>query len=298
MLTVHIQRLEERRLKVHGEDAREWLNGQLTCDLRETSPGSVTYGLILSSKGKLISDVWVLEEPEEGDEQHFSLSLPAHRADAAFERLDRFLVMEDVELSFSDEALVSVQGEGAVAQLGKHAGGDVTIWPTTRLDTEGAEVWLPALEAQALVAKLGATNTSAFHDARVEAGIPALGQDMGDSTLPQEVGLHGAVCFNKGCYVGQEPVIMLEHRGKPPKRLVRLRVESTSPGDVVLSGERNVGRITSVHSSKPLALALIKRKHLEDTLSVQGSSVSELTLIDNGTPRDRQTHEDEHTAEQ
>lgn len=287
MLTVHIQRLEERRLKVHGEDAREWLNGQLTCDLRDASPGSATYGLILSSKGKLISDVWVLEHPEDGDEQHFSLSLPAHRADAAFERLDRFLVMEDVELSFGDEALVSVQGKGARVVLSERATKGTPIWPTTRLDTEGAEVWLAAPEADALVAAIGPTPMSAFEDARVEAGIPALGQDMGDSTLPQEVGLHGAVSFNKGCYVGQEPVIMLEHRGKPPKRLVRMRVESASVGDVVLSGERNVGRITSVHSSRPLALALIKRKHLEEPLAVNGSAVSELTLIDDGKPRDR-----------
>ncbi|MFK8001133.1 MAG: folate-binding protein YgfZ [Polyangiales bacterium] len=285
---MHIQRLEERRLKVHGEDAREWLNGQLTCDLREPAPGSATYGLILSSKGKLISDVWVLEHPEVGDEQHFSLSLPSLRADAAFERLDRFLVMEDVDVSFGDEALVSAQGRGARALLNDQLGSAETIWPTTRLDTEGAEVWLPANEATALVADLGgATNKTAFHDARVEAGIPALSQDMGDSTLPQEVGLHGAVSFNKGCYVGQEPVIMLEHRGKPPKRLVRLRVANASVGDPILSGEKNVGRVTSVHSSKPLALALVKRKHLEDSLSIEGIAVSELTIIDDGKPRDR-----------
>lgn len=285
MLCVHIQLLEERRLKVHGEDAREWLNGQLTCDLRETSPGSTTYGLILSSKGKLISDVWVLEHPEDGDEQHFSLSLPGLRADAAFERLDRFLVMEDVDVKFSDERVVSVQGEGARALLSEHT--SATIWPTTRLDTEGAEVWLPAAESEALVATLGATNQTTFDDARVEAGVPALGQDMGDSTLPQEVGLHGAVSFNKGCYVGQEPVIMLEHRGKPPKRLVQLRVDGASVDDAVLSGEKNVGRVTSVHSTQPLALALIKRKHLEDSLSVGESPVSELTIIDDGKPRDR-----------
>jgi folate-binding protein YgfZ len=281
---VHIQLLEERRIDVHGEDAREWLNGQLTCDLRETSPGSATYGLILSSKGKLISDVWVLEHPEEDGVQRFSLSLPTLRADAAFERLDRFLVMEDVELAFSEDLLVSVQGSGARSALGEHK---TTVWPTTRLDTEGAEVWLPASESAALIASLGTTTRVAFDDARVEAGVPALGQDMGDSTLPQEVGLHSAVSFNKGCYVGQEPVIMLEHRGKPPKRLVQIRVDGSSVGDAVLSGERNVGRITSVHSSLPMALALVKRKHLEDSLRVGESEVATLTIIDNGKPRDR-----------
>lgn len=282
---MHIQTLEERRIDVHGEDAREWLNGQMTCDLRELSPGSATYGLILSSKGKLISDVWVLEHPEEGEEQHFALSLPALHAEAVFDRLDRFLVMEDVELSFSETQVVSVQGKGAQAILSEQT---TRVWPVTRLDTEGAEVWLPAEDAEALAATLGITDKVAFDDARVEAGVPALGQDMGDSTLPQEVGLHAAVCFSKGCYVGQEPVVMLEHRGKPPKRLVQLGVDGASVGDAVLSGERNVGRVTSVHSSRPMALALIKRKHLEDSpLSVGESIVLTSNVVDEGKPRDR-----------
>ena len=284
MQWVHIQLLEERRIDVHGEDAREWLNGQLTCDLREISPGSATYGLILSSKGKLISDVWVLEHPADEDVQYFSLSLPALRAMDAFERLERFLVMEDVELTVSEERVVSVQGSGARVALGEHA---ATIWPTTRLDCEGAEVWLPAAEAEALIATLGATPRAAFEDARVDAGVPALGQDMGDGTLPQEVGLHGAVSFNKGCYVGQEPVVMLEHRGKPPKRLVRLSVQGAAVGDAVLSSEREVGRVTSVHSSGASALALIKRKHLEDSLRIGDAPITEVTLIDDGKPQDR-----------
>lgn len=283
MVSVHIQLLEERRIDVLGEDAREWLNGQLTCDLRAIAPGSATYGLILSSKGKLISDVWVLEYPAQGDTQRFALSVPASFAEAAFERLDRFLVMEDVDVSFSDERVVSLQGTGAHAALGERS----PIWPVTRLASEGAEVWLPKADAESLVSELGPTPMTAFEDARVEAAVPAIGKDMGDSTLPQEVGLHGAVSFNKGCYVGQEPVVMLEHRGKPPKRLVQLRVTDASVGDVVLSDDKNVGRVTSVHSSQPLVLALVKRKHLEDALRVGDSAVDALTVIDDGKPRNR-----------
>ena len=259
----HTLRLAQKRIDVTGDDAREWLGGQLTCDLRESAPGSSTYGLLLTTKGKIITDVWVLTGYENAP---FALSVPESALPETLKRLERFLVMEDVDLEVSDEVLVSVQGGDSPGP---------GWWPVPRLDGPGWERWMSPEEA----ATHTTTSETDYEGARIEAGRPRLGLDMGNDTLPQEVGLHRAVAFDKGCYVGQEPVVMLEHRGKPPKRLVRLSVAGAEPGAEVIAGGASVGRVTSVHPSKELALALVRRKFLESDLQVGDACVGEVMVI-------------------
>ena len=118
----------------------------------------------------------------------------------------------------------------------------------------------------------------ARYDAR---GVPRWGRDFGADTLPQEAGLKHAVSFDKGCYLGQEPVVMLEHRGKPPKRLVRLELEdAVEVGAPVEAAERQVGRVTSAAGTR--ALALVKRKALEGEapLEVGGRALTRWALVE------------------
>lgn len=251
-----------------GEDAREWLHGQLTVDLRERSE-AVRYALLLEVKGKIVGDLWVVDRGpiDGGDEERFDLLLPGTHADAMLERLERFLVMEDVELERLPVRVLSIQGPAAAAVLPD----GVEALAIDRLGHGGRELLVAADGAEAQLAALDgpAISEAGWELARLRAARPRVGLDFGERTLPQEAGLKKrALAFDQGCYVGQEPVVMLEHRGKPPKRLVQLTFESAPApaiGDAVLAGDRPAGTITSAAADGEgaVAIALVKRKLLE-----------------------------------
>ena len=89
---------------------------------------------------------------------------------------------------------------------------------------------------------------AAFHALRVEAGAPWFGAEIDDRILPNEAGLDASISWTKGCYLGQEPVVMAKHRGHPPARLVRLEADGRDVPvrDAPLSdGGKAVGRVTT-----------------------------------------------------
>lgn len=241
--------LDEQVLRVEGEDARTWLQGQLTCDVGVAAPGRSTYGLILLTTGQVLSDVWVLDEGEA-----LLLRLPAARAGATLARLEKYLVMEDVDLvPTSLRVLHTLEdpGEGVATPRLSETGFDLLV--------EDPSAALDRLRERGFSAMDEAT----WERLRVEAGRPRVGKDAGEATLPQEAGLLGAVHFAKGCFLGQEPVVMLRDRGKPPKRLVQLQLEApTAEGSSVTNAAgESVGTVTS--AAGHVALALVKRRALE-----------------------------------
>ena len=109
--------------------------------------------------------------------------------------------------------------------------------------------------------------------ARVELGIGKFGVDFDGSAYPQEAALEvDAVSFSKGCYLGQEAVFMMQERGHPPRKLVRLEIarpgaiDELRVGATVKAGDVEVGTLTSMHApgdgGAPIhALATVKWKH-------------------------------------
>jgi tRNA-modifying protein YgfZ len=142
--------------------------------------------------------------------------------------------------------------------------GEHGLYVTTDL---GVDVIVPSDALGGLHTALGVEPVSveAAECLRIESGRPRLGPDMGDGTIPQEVGLNDrAVSFTKGCYVGQETVARLHYRGKPNRHLRGLRLsEPAETGDTVIAGERTVGAVGSTCVSPalgPIALALLRRE--------------------------------------
>lgn len=226
-------------IEIRGEEAQEWLQGQITADVRELD--EPVYTLLLSPQGRCLSDGWVVGVGPEA----IDFIVPAHAADDALARLDRYLVMEDVELELRRATLFQSLGQA----------------PTTE----------PSGELM---------DRASWDRARIEAGAPEHGRDFGAETLPQEAGLKRAISFDKGCYIGQEPVVMLEHRGQPPRRLVRVQVENPGalPADVLADGAP-AGRLTSWADG--IGLALIKRKRLESDLRVGDQRLEVLAIVGN-----------------
>ncbi|MBX3268885.1 MAG: folate-binding protein YgfZ [Sandaracinaceae bacterium] len=210
--SVGVRALSTGVLRVRGEDARSWLNGQITNDVSRTRAGDAVYALLVDVRGKILSDLFALDRGDGLD-----LLVPPSRLAPLLAHLERYVVMEDVELTGEETVVVSAQGPAAGSlglagfacdRLG-HGGLDLLETPLAR-----------AIEAARALGG-GLVDEEAWTLARLRAARPAYGLDFDETNYPQEAALGPrAVSFTKGCYVGQEVVCTLESRGQLRRRLV------------------------------------------------------------------------------
>jgi len=261
-------------LLVRGPDRKSWLDGLLTCGVADVAPGVAAYGLLLTKQGKIVSDVLLADTG-----QALLLGVaPGHGAQV-HEQLDRYLVMEDAELTAPAEVVTWRLGpRGAAPAADTLASGALTLGT---LSAEVAVVRAPATSTTELTAGLGAL--------LAEHGLGVFGVDFGERDNPHEASLDRvAISWTKGCYLGQEVVCMQDMRGKVKRRLVALDAEpgvletpwaagSAGP-DVVDAADAVVGHVTSLHraaSGSARLLASISSAALESAgqLSVLGRPV-------------------------
>ncbi len=244
---------------VSGTDRETWLNGLVTCDVKKLEDGAVTYGLAVTQKGRISSDLFVLKR---GDA--VVLVLPARARDVLTEAFERYLVMEDAEMSRDDSRRVWLAHGPKSAALGGH--------PCDRTGLGGALFVEPPEEAIRLaerVASLGGLvgDDQGWEALRLERGVPAFGVDFDDKTYPQEASLEKrAVSFDKGCYLGQEVVCMLELRGHVKRKLVSFVADDgaalAAGAKIVDAAGSEVGTVSSAGESPTLGrtvgLAMVK----------------------------------------
>lgn len=268
----------DRVLHIQGDDARSWLSGQVTNDLRALDQGQAVYVLAVSVKGRVLTDGWATLRDGE-----LALVLPESRVELALGSFDKHIIMEDVELTL-DPALrvLTVQGPDAERVV---AAADLTsrAYAVARLGSTGFDIWATEAELAGLKERLseaaraiggGLVDDETWAMAHVLAGVPRCGVDFGEDSYPQEAGLKGrAVSFNKGCYLGQEVICMLENRGQLSRRLVQLEtsgVFSLEGATVATDSEgKRVGDLTSASvtpvetaatgGARTVALAYLKR---------------------------------------
>lgn len=266
---IRLADLHETLVEIRGDEARSWLNGQLTCNVHALPPGGSMRGLRLTKNGRILAVVRVLDRPHGLD-----LLVPRDRAEELVADLDRYIIMEDVELHPRFE-------ERAYALLGEGHAQEGTI-PGELFGQPVSFATSPDLDAAC--ARHGATRLTddELETLRIEAGEPGAAE-LSRGLLPQEAGLKALVSFTKGCYLGQEPVVMLEHRGRAPKRLARFRTaEPTHAGaPLTLPSGEAIGEITS--AAGPFALALVPRRAEEEpSLFVDGKRALEWRFVDAG----------------
>lgn len=260
------------QIAVAGRDRASFLQGLLTNDIQALSAGRGCYAAWLTAQGRMITDLHVLES---GD--MILLDVPAGLVEATLQRLDQFLFSEDVQLASLAESLRGtwIHGPLAARVLAKVVpdAPDLDTWPEyqhARLQFEGSPVvvarisqlgvpgycaYLAPAQADAFVAALQANGASSVSPAavdalRIEAGYPVFGIDMTEDTIPLEAGIEGrAISLTKGCYVGQEIIIRVLHRGggRVARRLVGLQIagDVPRPSSRLFAGDRDVGFITS-----------------------------------------------------
>jgi tRNA-modifying protein YgfZ len=257
-------------LPVRGADRRTWLNGLVTCDVTKLDDGRATYGLAVAQKGRILTDLVLV-----ADKDRVLLVAPATEMAALRAAFDRYLVMEDAEMGDVGELTVGfVHGPASAAALDAARGAGATGGPLDVTGLGGAIVLSPK-DAEAVVretlAAVAAVGDDAGWDAlRLERGVPRFGVDFDATMYPQEASLEKrAVAFDKGCYLGQEVVCMLEMRGHVKRKLMPLVLGA---GDVPAKGASVtttagdvVGEVTSAALSPtlgaPVALAMIKYAH-------------------------------------
>lgn len=257
--------------------------------MQTLAPGSGCYAAWLTPQGRMITDLHVFET---GD--RIVLDVPAELAAALVERLDQSVFTEDVQLTDLSRSLVSVwiHGPSAAATLERvldgasglaswsgyrHASmqfgdGAVMVARIDQLGVPGFCLYVDAEHAPDLRAALeaagaAAADREAIEAARVEAGYPVFGVDMTAETIPLEAGIEDrAISFTKGCYVGQEVIVRVLHRGhgRVARRLVGLRLDGGMPagGGRILADGREVGAVTSAARSPrlgPIAMGYVHR---------------------------------------
>jgi tRNA-modifying protein YgfZ len=253
-------------VKVAGEDARGFLHGLVSADILNLTPGAARFCALLSPQGKIFADFLVTEAPAE-DGGGFFLDVPRALAKPLTDKLNLYKLRSRVLV----EDLSDILGVLA-AWDGSSTGAFGLAYPDPRLPALGLRVMLQPHRAPDAAAALGAAlvDAGAYDRHRVALGIPSGGVDFryGDA-FPHEADMDqlGGVDFDKGCYVGQEVVSRMEHRGIARTRTVVVRFEGTAPaaGESVMAGDRQVGTMGSAAAGHGLALLRLDR--VADALS-------------------------------
>ncbi|HUO00477.1 MAG TPA: folate-binding protein YgfZ [Bradyrhizobium sp.] len=252
-------------VKVSGEDARDFLNGLVTSDITEVQPGLGRFGALLTPQGKITADFLITEAPA-GHGGGFLLDVPRALAKGLADKLGFYklrakVVVED--LSGGLGVLAAWDGEPAVKP-------DL-MFADPRHEALGWRILLPELLQQRAATLIGAdlVDSDAYEAHRIALGIPRGGLDFiyGDA-FPHETNmdrLHG-VDFGKGCYVGQEVVSRMQHRGTARTRTVRVTFNGPAPeaGAAISADDKPVGTMGS--SAGGIGLALIRTDRAADAL--------------------------------
>lgn len=242
------------RLAVNGPDARDLLDRLLSQDVKGMAPGDVRPACLLDERGRVVLfvDVACL-----GADSFLLVADPGGR-DRLLPSIERYVVTEDVRLAVLPPPHVHVAGGGADEVLARLGGAAAAIFPADRTGAPGRDVVGGPGIAAAAAAGAEACGADVLEALRIEAGIPRLGREIDDATIPLEVGLARA-CVTTKCYVGQEVVARIEARGHVHRALVRLALAApVEAGAPLRLGGHEVGRVTSVAGRR--ALGVVRRE--------------------------------------
>jgi folate-binding protein YgfZ len=243
-------------VRVSGEDAKGFLDGLVTCDLDRVTPQAARFGALLTPQGKILFDFLVFQAPEEIGGGYYLDTLKVFAPDLV-KRLGFYKLRAKVAIENLSEAMAVVTG-----------------WNEQKPDDEvglvAEDPRLPDLGWRAIIAAQDAAEFSkapaeAYHIHRISLGVPEGGRDFlfGD-VFPHEAlmdQLHG-VDFDKGCYVGQEVVSRMQHRGTARTRIVPAIYEGGFAADVgvdVMAGAKALGKTGSGLEGRGLLMIRLDR---------------------------------------
>lgn len=225
-------------LGVTGADAVGFLQGLVTSDVEGLAPGAAGYAALLTPQGKILFD-FLLQRQEDG----FLIDCAAAQREALIKRLGFYKLRAKVAVAARDDLKVVVADEPAAG-----------LFADPRMAALGFRGYLAGDYPEA----------SAYEARRIGLGIADSEADIGSGELfPHEANLDqlNGLSFTKGCYVGQEVVSRMEHRGTARNRILPLRLDGTAPakGTPILAGAKQIGTILSCAGDHALGLVRLDR---------------------------------------
>jgi folate-binding protein YgfZ len=247
-------------VKVSGDNARDFLNGLVTTDVAQLRPGLGRFGALLTPQGKITVDFLITEAPA-GHGGGFLIDCPRALAQALADKLGFYKLRAKVSIeNLSDSLGVLAAWDGEPSMKPDLAFAD------PRNAALGWRILVPDELAQKVADLIGAdlVDGKAYDAHRIASGVPRGGLDFtyGDA-FPHETNMDRlqGVDFDKGCYVGQEVVSRMQHRGTARSRTIRVVLDGAAPepGTAILAGDKPVGTMGSTAGHNGLALLRVDR---------------------------------------
>ncbi len=241
-------------VQVSGEEARSFLDRLVTCGMDRVALGQARFGALLSPQGKILADFITIQADEAG--QIFFLDCPMPCVAELIRRLSMYKLRAKVAVTELADAAVLAGWGGAVPPA------DAVSVEDPRLPALG---WRAVLRPSSRPGDGAVQGGEAYEAHRVALGIPSSGRDFAlGETFAHEALMDqlAGVDFDKGCYVGQEIVSRMQHRGTARTRIVSVlweRGAGISPGAEIVAGDRNLGRMGSVSGNCGLAMIRLDR---------------------------------------
>lgn len=235
-------------LRVTGEDALTFLQGQVTNNLAKLIPGGAVYGLLLNQKGKVVADVFVTGTGE----SEFQLVSYHSPATVIRERLEAYIIADDVTIHDETDAWrgITCFTEAPRDELLAQLPGEVTFRGRRGVAAHWELLIRPEVRSSVVTQLTPALAVSEqeIERRRIAAAIPAIPQDIGSGELPNEGSLEEiAISYTKGCYLGQEVMARLKSMGQVRRKLMRLSGEAAMPDlpAPLFAGGKRVGELRS-----------------------------------------------------
>jgi tRNA-modifying protein YgfZ len=249
-------------IAVSGPEARDFLQGLVTNDIRRVEPGSLSYAALLTPQGKILFDFLIGSQ-----DGTLLLDVPASARDALAKRLTLYRLRAKVDIAPRDDLAV--------------------MWSETEAPAPfGRDPRHPGLGFRAIVPKADApSGADAFRALRLKLGVPE-GRDFGQDkmfALDSDLDELNGVAFDKGCYVGQELTARMKHRGTARKRLLPVAAKAAlpTPETPVTAGGREVGSLQSAYDTVGFALVRLDRlEEAHDASFAAGDVAIEITKPD------------------
>jgi folate-binding protein YgfZ len=235
---------------VRGAEAAAFLHNLVSANVEKLADGEATYAALLTPQGKILFD-FIVVRAREG----FILDVAREQAAALAKRLGFYKLRSQVVIADRSDALAVIAGPSRpLAGLPTEA----IVFTDPRLDTLGARAIAPAASVVNI-----STDATDYERLRVRLAVPAFGQEFqGSDVVPHDVNFDdlNAIDFRKGCYVGQEIVSRMKHRGTARRRLVHVRPASGASSPLpdrsteILAGHRSIGTMGSSIGGDGLAI--------------------------------------------
>jgi len=275
-------------ISVDGEDAADFLQGQLTNDVRDVSEQHSQLSAYCTHKGRMLANFRVFKRDDS-----FYLRLPLSLLEPTLKRISMFILMSKVSIKNSSNALVrfGVSGaeaderlQGLISNLPKEVDDAVQSDGYTVIKVAGPhpryEIYGELEPMQKLWSNLDVhaapVGAGAWEMLDIQAGIPTIYAETSEAFVPQMTNMQvlNGVSFQKGCYTGQEVVARMQYLGKLKRRMFRVKVDTddiVKPGDKLFntdsSSAQGAGQIVSAQQDADGGYSALAVVNISDTES-------------------------------